>query len=694
MKIRSFRIPAFVVLSALWVFTSLAQKTVKVACMGNSVTYGLGLKDPKQESYPAQLQRLLSSEYKVGNFGHSGATLLKKGHNPYFKTKEFKEALDFKPDIAVVHLGLNDTDPRNWPDHRDDFQSDYAWLLDTLRKVNPAIKLYVCRLTPIFNEHPRFKSGTRDWYWQIQQQISEVAKANNASLVDLNTPLHKRPDLFPDNLHPVKEGTTIIATTIYQKLTGDFGGLKLPQIFSDNMVLQRQQPIPIYGKANAGERVDVAFNSKKLSSVANARGEWKVMFPAMSHGGPYTLEVQQRNQKIILSNILVGDVWLCSGQSNMAFMLKQSEHGAAEAESAGDYPLVRLLKMRSLVQTDATVWDSLSLDKVNKLDFFSGDWKQSDRSSAQDFSAIGYYFGKMIHREEGVPVGLIDLAVGGSTSESWIDRYTMEHDEQLVDMLSNWRTSDFVQPWCRERADLNLKNATVKKQRHPYEPCYNYEAGIYKLTQSPIKGVIWYQGESNTHNPEAYKHTFAAMINSWRQKWGYQFPFYYVQLSAIDRPSWPVFRETQQKLVQEIANSGMAVSLDLGDSLNVHPIKKAEIGNRLALLALRNTYKRKVTASGPEAIKAVRSGNQIEVSFTSAKQLSTPGKKTLRGFSLVNDRGEKIPVSGTIKKERVVFTIPQGQKIAKILYAWEPFTRANLVNEAGLPASTFRLSVE
>jgi sialate O-acetylesterase len=230
------------------------DRITKIACIGNSVTAGYLLKDPAQESYSSQLQILLGNKYEVKNFGHSGATLLKQGHNPYYKTKEFDDAVTYKPDIAVIHLGLNDTDPRDWPNYKDDFEADYNWLLDSLKKANPAVKLFICRLSPIFSGHPRFKSGTREWYGQIQERISEIAEVNHTGLIDLHEKLYHRPDLFPDALHPVKEGAAMLAQTVYENITQDFGGLNLPAVFTDNMVLQRNRPIVIYGTANGGER--------------------------------------------------------------------------------------------------------------------------------------------------------------------------------------------------------------------------------------------------------------------------------------------------------------------------------------------------------------------------------------------------------------------------------------------------------
>lgn len=672
-----------------------SQDPIRVACVGNSVTFGAGLKDPSLESYPAQLQKLLGDRFVVSNFGVSGTTLLQSGHSPYTKTQAFRDALAYNAEVTIIHLGLNDTDPRNWPNYRDKFAADYAWLIDTLRKTNPKMRVYVCRLTPIFSGHPRFKSGTRDWFWQIQELIPEIAKSNGAGLIDLHTPLFSRPDLFADNLHPDAEGASIIAQTVFSFMTGTREGLQLPSVFTDGMVMQRGESVAFYGKANAGERVEIKFNNISKHEIADANGDWKIYFPTPPVGGPYEATIVCQETKIRLKDILIGDVWLCSGQSNMAFQLKQSE-GAAEAiRDAAKHPRLRLFNYKPIAETYAVEWDSITMDKVNKLQYFSGNWQTSDTISAAEFSAIAFHFGKKINADLNIPIGLMQVAVGGTPMESWVDRYCMEHDEQLVDLLLNWRNSDFIQQFCRDRADLNLKRASKATQRHPYEPCYNFEAGIAALKGFPIKGVLWYQGESNTHNPELYQTIFKTMVNSWRKQWGFDFPFYFVQLSSIDRPSWPYFRDVQRKLQKEIPNTYMAVSSDLGDSLDVHPKRKKEIGERLALLAKRYTYHQPVTANGPE-IKSVRQdGNKLILEFSFTKRLSSSDSLPINGFEMVTTTGRHISVIARIQDEtKLLIDIPGSEKIKAIAYAWRPFTRANLVNEAGLPASTFYFSLK
>lgn len=682
-------------LIVLLLHSSLSAQTplIKVACIGDSVTAGYLLVNPATDSYPSQLQLMLGTNYNVMNFGYSGATLLKKGSKPYYKTKECADAISFRPDIAIIHLGLNDTDPRNWPIYKEDFDTNYAWLLDTLKKQNPNVKLFICRMTPIFNEHSRFKSGTRDWFWEIQTHIEKIAIANQVSLIDLHEKLYARPDLFPDALHPTKEGATILAQTVYGNITKDFCGLKLASVFTDNMVLQRNQPITVYGTSNGGDQIEVSFLGQKQAVTTDEHGKWKAIFPPMIQGGPYKMTIQSKEKTIVLKNILIGDVWFCSGQSNMAFPLQKSENGLTEVKKAIANSKLRLLNWKAIQETDDMAWDSVTLAKTNQLKFFAGNWAVCDSTSARDFSAIAYYFGKNISHEENVPIGLIQVAVGGSPIESWIDRYTLEHDDKVVDVLTNWRKSDFIMPWVRERAGVNLKNATNPKQRHPYDPCYNFESGVADFTQFPIKGVLWYQGESNAHNVSLYEHLLPVMVQSWRKAWGVDFPFYYVQLSSTDRPTWPEFREMQNRIQRQIPNSGMAVSMDYGDEKNVHPIKKKEVADRLARLALHYTYKKAIVANGPLALKAEQKKETIWISFASAKKLATSDKKSVIGFELVTNKGQHIGTEATIVSNQIVINIPKGEKITTVLYAWKPFTLANLVNESGLPCSTFRLEL-
>jgi sialate O-acetylesterase len=683
------------VLFILMATTAFSQsEKIKVACIGNSVTYGLKLSNPAASAYPQQLQVLLGEKYLVRNYGHSGATLFKTGHNPYAKTEVFLQALTFAPDIAIIELGLNDTDPRNWPNYHDAFEADYSWLIDTIRSSNPEVKIYIALNTPIFDDHQRFLSGTRDWFWQMQTLIPGIAKANETELIDFHTPLYSHPQLFPDAVHPNEEGASILAKIAYEKITGDYGGLQLAKIFSSHLVMQRDQPIIFYGTANSGEKVQINFHKSSKSAVTNSDGKWQISFPSLKAGGPYSATILTSTKKIQLDDILIGDVWLCSGQSNMVFPLKSAQHSTNDMKEAELNSSIRFLQMNTLAETDNSSWDESVLRQVNKLDYFSGSWQKCDSSKAKEFSAVAYFFGQHVQKRIGIPVGLIQVAVGGSTTESWIDRYTIEHHPVLVNELKNWRKSDFFQGWIRERTHVNLKNATDPKQRHPYEPAYNFEAGISLLTSFPIKGVIWYQGESNTHNIELHDQLFPALVNSWREKWGYEFPFYFVQLSSIDRPSWTAFRFSQFNLLKKISNTAMAVSSDVGDSLDVHPIRKKEIGDRLARLALHFCYgQTEILPYGPMPLKVRKEKQKIYIEFNYSTGLRTNDGSALRGFSLVNKKGKLADAIAKIENDTIVIMLEKDDTTIEVRYGWQPFTRANLVNGAGLPASTFKLKL-
>lgn len=670
--------------------TIYAQK--KVACIGDSITKGLGLKNDDQ-SYPEQLQELLGSNFNVQNFGFSGATLLSKGHKPYIETATYKQALAFKPDIAIIALGINDTDPRNWPNYGDEFEQDYSTLIRNLRKTNPDVAIYICTLTPIFSGHLRFLSGTRDWYQAISQLIPKIAENNQVKLIDINSQLKNRIDLFEDNVHPNAEGASIISKHISQAIKGITQPLSVARTFGDHMVLQRNRENQIAGKVSSNKKVSVSFNDKTYHSQADENGHWSIHLPAMSAGGPYTIQIKTDNEALEIKDILFGDVYLASGQSNMAFELKKAM--GADSLNQINAPKVRLFKNSNLVQTNPVSWDLQTLDKINKLNFFTGSWSLPTSENKADFSAIAYAFAVEIASKTNIPIGIVELDVPGSNTESWIDRATLEQDNLFATYIHNWRKSDFIQDFCRNRSDQNLALAKAKYQRHPYDPGFNFEAGLVHWLNTQFTGILWYQGESNAHNIELHEHLFTTLISSWRQNFKQNLPFYYVQLSSINRPSWPRFRDSQRKLNQQLKNTYMAISSDAGDALDVHPKNKIIIGNRLAKLALEHEYKFKVNADYPEYDHYKRKNKVIEVYFRNCKKLKTKNNQPLQGFVLIDEYGFTLqPESMTIQKNRITIQLPSGKTIKEVRYAYAPYSTANLENETGIPASTCSFKID
>ena len=708
----------------------------RVACVGNSVTFGYGLSDREHTAYPVVLQQLLGKGFDVRNFGHSGATLLRHGHRPYTQLPEFRQAMDFKADLVVIHLGLNDTDPRNWPNYGDEFIGDYRALIDSFRVANPQAKIWICLMTPIFHRHSRFQSGTRDWHEAIQKAIRQIAATADVGLIDLHTPLYSHPDLFPDALHPNAEGAAILARTVCSAITGNYGGLQPSPMYGNGMVLQRGDSIVLHGMANANDQIRVVFKGLERTASAAANGEWKVVFPSIEAGGPYRLTFEttrrgrplclpdngkkaKRNQQsgrhgglplqqVVIDSVYVGEVWLCSGQSNMEFPLSATIDSTPLPEGRGG--ALHLFDMSTLYPTDNVEWPLEVCDSVNHMRLLKKPrWQLATPESVKRFSAIAYHMGRVLADSLQVPIGIICNAVGGTTTESWIDRNTLE--QKLPNILTDWYFGDYGQPWARGRALKNIAQAVniekdgqshpdlnrTRRQRHPYEPCYMFEAGILPLDHYHIKGVAWYQGESNAHNIELHERLFRLLRDSWRQYFGSRsLSFHYVQLSGLNRPSWPAFRDSQRRLANSNL-SQMVVSHDCGDSLDVHFRMKQPVGERLARTALLNTYGHKQAGESPRVLGSDLYQGGVRVAFHGIhdgnKGLHASTGDHIIGFELAGLDGIFHEAEARVEGISVLLTCPEVTEPVEVRYAWQPFTRANLVNGFGMPASTFKIKV-
>ena len=694
------------------------EPKIKVSCVGNSITYGMRIENREQDSYPVQLQRMLGDRYEVGNFGKSGATLLRHGHRPYFEQEEFRQAMDFAGDIVVIHLGINDTDPRNWPHFQDEFVGDYLALVDSLRSVNPKARFIIARMTPIGSTHSRFISGTKVWHGQIQEAIETVAHAAGAELIDFYEPLYRYPWMFPDAIHPNVEGAGILAKTVYSGITGDYGGLQVSQMFSDHMVLPREKPFSIRGRANAGECVKVTVDGAVYQAVADNRGAWSVTIPAHPVETGAELRIETPGRSLVYTDIAFGDIWLCSGQSNMEFEVGQT---TSASDVAAD-PDLRLYDMKCNWRTDNVEWPASALDSVNHLQYFKpARWTRATPETLRRFSAVGYYFGRALRDSLQVPIGLINNSVGGSTAESWIDRETLETRYSAI--LRDWTRNDLIMEWARGRALKNIGARKALKEgepclgdssrvygsvyatvpcadhitRHPYEPCYLFEAGILPLDHFPITGVIWYQGESNADRVEVHEDLFPLLVDSWRNYFS-DVPFYFVQLSSLNRTSWPIFRDSQRRLLESRPGLGMAVTSDLGDKTDVHYKNKKPVGERLALQALAKHYGHHVAADGPLAREAVLVDGKVLVDFGPQTGLHASDGGSIVGFEVLDAADglyhsvEAQVLPGT--SDMICLDASFLREPTLVRYAWQPYTRANLVNGTGLPASTFRLKLQ
>lgn len=566
-----------------------AVEPIKVACVGNSITYGYLVEDREQNCYPSQLQMMLGEKYMVGNFGRNSATLLEKGSLPYVSLPQFADALAMKADVVVIHLGINDTDPRNYPIFREEFVGDYLRLIANFRAANPDAKIYIARLTPIAHRHPRFQAGTLDWHNKIQADIQTVADSAKVFLIDFNELLYRRPDLLPDAVHPTKEGARLLAKTVCQAVTGDYGGLAMPVLYGDNMVLQRGEKTKIEGVANRGAEVSVELsNGIKAQAAADHYGKWSVELPLTKVDTSLTLTIKSGNKRLDYINVAVGQVWILSGQSNMSWTVSNSTSPSDARVNAQ----IRLFRMTPIMGVPENLTNE-AMDKLNELDFIGCDgWKAADRKEINEFSAIGYYFAQMLADSIAEPIGLVQTSLGGTTAESFVCRRRLENNAEIRPVLFDPHNNTIIMDWCRQVMASSLGERKGTLQRHPFEPAYLYESRIYPLRNYPVAGVLWYQGESNAENAEFHERLFPEVVASFRDAFGRaDLPFFFVQLAEMtSRPSWTYFRESQARMANEIPNCKMVVSRDYTDLNDVHPPIKRPIGERLARVAMDDIY--------------------------------------------------------------------------------------------------------
>ncbi len=437
--------------------------------------------------------------------------------------------------------------------------------------------------------------------------------------------------------------------------------VRLPKILGDNMVLQQQTEVRIWGWADPEEEVTVQFQEQKVSAKADTKGRWLVKLRTPEAGGPYEVHVAGKNNQITLRNVLVGEVWVGSGQSNMQWPVSRADN-AQEEIAAAKYPKIRLF----------TVAHTIS-DKP--LDDCEGAWVECSPETVAGFSAVAYFFGRHLHKELGVPVGLINSSWGGTICEAWTSLKALQTDEDFKPIL--------------ERAkQFNPKN--------PNQPAVLFNGMIHPLLPFVIRGAIWYQGEANVSRAAQYKKLFPTMIQDWRRRWQIgDFPFYYVQLAPFrygNRAKPECLAELWEAQLQtlRLPNTGMVVTTDIGNIKNIHPTNKQEVGRRLALWALAKIHGKQVVYSGPLYEGYSVEGNKIRIKFQHAEEGLVCKGDRLTHFSIAGEDGKFVPAEAVIDGSTVVVSSPEVPKPVAVRFAWLDTAEPNLFNKAGLPASPFR----
>ncbi len=436
-----------------------------------------------------------------------------------------------------------------------------------------------------------------------------------------------------------------------------FSEVSVPALIGDHMVLQRETKARIWGWALPGEKVTVEFNGQKEETLAGKDGCWSVWLSPMKAGGPYEMVISGKN-KIVLKDILVGEVWVCSGQSNMEWGI-QHVNRSKEEIAAANYPQIRLFTVKKEMSGQPLVKMSGTWVVCNPQTVAGGDY------TYLGFSAVGYFFGRDLYQSLKVPVGLVSSVWGGTAVEPWMTLESVPTDPAEKKRCNNWSGI--------------------------------YNGMIAPLTPYAIRGVLWYQGESNAGDPGRYLRDFPAMIQGWRKAWGQgDFPFFFAQLARIGSPipeptgtSWGPIRETQL-LSLKVPNTAMVVTVDVTDG-ELHPKNKQDIGKRFALAAEALVYGKKIEYSGPIYKSMVIEGNKIRLKFDHLGDglvLKDTGKLT--GFAIAGADGKFVWAQAKIDGDSVVVWSEKIGKPTAVHYAWEDNPTCNLYNKAGLAASPFR----
>ena len=485
--------------------------------------------------------------------------------------------------------------------------------------------------------------------------------------------------------------------------------LRVPHVIVDHMVLQRGRPITIWGSAAPAEKITVSLNGATVDARTPRDGRWSVELPAMEAGGPFVLEIHGR-KSLVIRDVLVGDVWFAGGQSNMEFPLHKSLHGEQAARRA-DFPKMRLFDAKQVVSAREPKED------------VEGKWQVCSPSTAGQFSAVAYHFARELHQEEDVPIGIIESSCSWTPAESWLSREALAADPELKrDILKRWDDieANYAQARQQHAAQLELwekareadsggDHAIAFQPKPPLDPASIHRAsGLWNGSVAPflryaIRGVIWYQGETNDNRGHQYRKLFPALINDWRNKWQRcDLPFFWVQLANVlppdETPSeseWAEVREAQLMSLR-LPYTGMAVAIDIGERDDVHPKNKKDVGHRLALVARAKVYGRDLDYSGPIFRSMRPEHGQVRVSFDHVNLgLVTPDHAPVKEFAVAGQDRRFKSARVEIQGHEIVAWSDEVSKPIAVRYAWanNP-AKANLYSSTRsgelLPASPFR----
>lgn len=476
--------------------------------------------------------------------------------------------------------------------------------------------------------------------------------------------------------------------------------IKLPAIFGDHMVLQQKQDNPVWGWAAPGETITVSINGQSHMAQANQDGYWKVTLRPIPAGGPYRMEIAGAASKFFFDDVLVGEVWICSGQSNMAWPVNNT-NSAELAILTANHPNIRLISVPQVGTQEPQ-------------DDFKGEWTACSPETVRNFSAVGYFFGRRLYHALDVPIGLIDNAWGGSAAEAWVRRDVLEKDGRFDELMAWWKKEEasydyegLLADWEERVAEWEAKKEGGNPPPRPrnimigqHRPANIYNGVLHPTIGYGIRGVIWYQGEANAGRAYQYRDLFPLMIQHWRDEWGQgAFPFYYVQLADFRAESeepgdsdWAELREAQTMTMDRLPNVGEAVIIDVGEGRDIHPRNKQTVGDRLARWALANDYNKDIQFRGPTYRSMTIEGNKITLTFDHVGQrLYAFDTQEPQGFTIAGEDRKFVPAQAKIiGTNQMEVWSDQVQNPVSVRYAWANNPVCNMYSRDGLPMTPFR----
>lgn len=667
-------------LSALMLLSMSAKDIKKVVCIGNSITKGSWLCHPERDSYPAALNRILGDGYQVENLGVGGACASSQANLFYMKNKQYAAIKEAQPQIVTILLGHDDARKPNQK-YLSAFTDGLRQMVQDLKALPSHPAIYLVTPTQVFstawdNDEAALKS-------QVVPAIQKVGAEMGVSVIDVYAATQGDSKYYLDGIHPDALGAGHVAEVIATGITGKKAKyvrpLSVPTIFTNHAVLQQKSEAAIWGYAAAGSKVTLKPSwGKAVTVTADTEGKWETSIPTIEASfTPYELEISQGKQKITLSDLLMGEVWLAAGQSNMQMELggfyrtavKDGPQAIADSYNEG-------LRLYFVPRSDcARPYDDVK----------TSGWQVACPKSVQHFSATGYFFARQLQKSLGIPVGIIQAAYGGASIVAFM---SPEATAKCKTITGEGITRDFK--------DFKAPRYDEKYAWPQHTPNCIYNAMIAPIQGYTMKGAIWYQGCDDRRHPQLYKQLYHTFLDDWRAKWNSgDFPMYYAQIAPFGYKDNTAarMREAQEQIEDDGYKTWMICLMDNGWENNIHPSDKPTVGFRFAQRVLDKTYQMEgVNSTYPhyKSMEVREKDGKVVLRFTGADDGIAKSQQEITGFQIAGSDKIFYNVKAVDEGNTIVLTPPAGVKPAAVRYCFKDFCVGSVYNMRGNPLSSFR----